>query len=148
MRTIAEQYGNLPGRELKKRDILPEPKQGEDRFAELTHSKATQPMIAKAWHIPPMTHPDYPALAILGKLLSSGKSALLNERLLYASKVTEVFADAYMSRDMGTFEFFAQLASDVPFDEVERVFADTVGELAAGAISGDQMEVVKNATKR
>jgi len=148
MRTIAGQYGNLPGREPKKRILPAEPKQDDERFAELAHRKATQPMLAKAWHIPPITHNDVPALVILGKLLSSGKSALLNERLLYASKVTEVFADAYMSRDMGTFEFFAQLASDVPFEEVERVFATTVSELADGPISGDQMQVVKNATKR
>ncbi len=101
-------------------------------------------MLAVAWHIPNMLHPDYAALVIVGKLLTAGKTALLNERLLHTSKVTELYAEAYLCRDMGTFEFFAQLATEVSFGEVEEIFQHAVAELHEGKISRDQMEIVKN----
>lgn len=148
METIARIYGSLPSRTPATRAVTTEPRQDSERSASLTHRKATQPMLAKAWHVPPMQDSNFPALVILGKLLSSGKSALLNERLLYKAKVSEVFADAYISRDMGTFEFFAQLASDVSFEEIEAIFRQTIQELGNGLISDDQMAIVKNSIKR
>ncbi len=144
MTTIAGKYGNLPRRLPKKREITSEPVQNENRSASLTHQKTTQPMLAMAWHVPNMLHPDHAALVIVGKLLTSGKTALLNERLLHSSKVTELYAEPYLSRDIGTFEFFAQLAADVSFTEVEEIFDATLHELHTGKISGDQMEIVKN----
>jgi predicted Zn-dependent peptidase len=105
-------------------------------------------MLAKAWHIPNMLHSDYPALAAVGKLLTSGKSAVLNERLLNTAKATEVFSDAYLSRDMGTFELFVQCADGESFESIESIFFSAVGELAEGKISDGQMQIVKNHLKR
>ena len=101
-------------------------------------------MLAKTWHIPDMRHPDYPALLTLSRLLTSGKTALLNERLLHSSKVSDLYAEAYICRDMGTFEFFAQPAADVSFAQVEEIFQQTIDELDGGKISEDQMKIVKN----
>lgn len=144
MNIIDEKYSQLPSRPATPRAVTSEPRQLEERSAALTHRKATQSMLAKTWHIPDMGHPDYPTLLILGKLLTAGKTAVLNERLLHSSKVTDLYAEAYVSRDMGTFEFFAQPAGDVSFAHVEEVFERTINELDEGKISEDQMKIVKN----
>ncbi len=148
MASIADRYGAMEPSEPKKRNVVSEPVQSEDRIAAITHPKAQTAMIAKVWHIPKMEHPDYPALAMVGRLLTSGKSALLNERLLNKAKVTSVAADAYNSKDEGTFEFFAQLASGESFDDVENIFNASVKELAEGAISDEQILIAKNNLQR
>jgi predicted Zn-dependent peptidase len=144
MSVIASKYGNLTAQATKQRDVTTEPVQQEERSATLTHAKATQPMMGKVWHTPNTLHPDYPAIAMVGKLLTSGKTALLQERLVNTAKVTELFADVYVSKDLGSFEFFAQLSDDVTFEEIELVFHTTVKELADGSISDEQIQIVKN----
>ncbi len=146
--TIDEKYGMLKPSIVDKRVITSEPLQREPRESTITHPKATRRMLAKAWHIPNMLHPDYPALAAAGKLLTSGKSAVLNERLLNTAKATEVFSDAYLSRDVGTFELFVQCADGESFESIESIFFTAVGELAEGKISDEQMQIVKNHLKR
>lgn len=141
---IVRKYGSLQPRNPKKRDVTTEQPQAENRAVTVTHPKATMPMIAKVWHIPNMLHPDYPALAMVGKLLTSGKTAILNERLVNTAKVSDLFADAYLSRDLGTFEFYAQLAEGETFEGIEAIFFAAIRELADGAISDDQIQIVKN----
>lgn len=148
MATIAEHYGGMRPSTPAKREVVDEPVQTEDRLAELTHPKAQTAMIAKVWHIPNMEHPDYPALTMVGRLLTSGKSAVLKERLLNTAKVTTVIADAYISKDAGTFEFFAQLANGEMFEDVEKIFNTAVQELADGTISDDQIQIAKNNLQR
>jgi len=148
IQTIEEKYGSLKPSIVDKRAVTSEPVQRESREAAITHPKATRRMLAKAWHIPNMLHPDYPALAAAGKLLTSGKSAVLNERLLNTAKATEVFADAYLSRDVGTFELFVQCADGESFESIEDIFFSAVRELAEGTIGDDQMQIVKNHLQR
>ena len=148
IQTIDEKYGILKPSVVDKRAVTSEPAQRKSREATIMHPKATRRMLAKAWHIPNMLHSDYPALAAVGKLLTSGKSAVLNERLLNTAKATEVFSDAYLSRDVGTFELFVQCADGESFESIESIFYSAVGELAEGKISDEQMEIVKNHLKR
>ena len=148
IQTIDEKYGMLKPSVVDKRAVTSEPFQGESREATMTHPKATRRMFAKAWHIPNMLHPDYPALSAVGKLLTSGKSAVLNERLLNTAKATEVFADAYLSRDAGTFELFVQCTAGESFESIENIFFSTAEELAEGKISDEQMQIVKNHLQR
>lgn len=148
VRTISLKYGPIAPQPVKARPAVTDPPQRESREAVLTHAKATRRMLAVVHHIPNMSHPDYPALATLGKLLSAGKSAVLKERLLHTSMVTSLFADAYVCKDLGTFEFFAQLADGVRYEDVQLVYRRALEECAAGAISGDQLAVVKNEMER
>jgi zinc protease len=141
---VAAKYGSYQASATKTREVTTEPPQAENITAVVSHPKATQQMMAKVWHIPNMVHPDYPALAMVGKLLTSGKTALLTERLLNKSKVTNLFSDAYISKDLGTFEFFAQLADGETFADIEKEFDESMAELAAGKISADQIRIVKN----
>ncbi len=141
---VADRYGAYQPSQTKTRDVTAEPTQQEERTATVTHPNATQRAMAKVWHIPNMQHPDYPALSMVGRLLTSGKSAILNQRLVDNAKVTSLFSDAYMSKDMGTFEFYVQLSDGESYEDIEKVFHDSMTELADGNISDDQIQIVKN----
>ncbi|HTY10261.1 MAG TPA: pitrilysin family protein [Bacteroidota bacterium] len=148
VRIVDEKYGPLKPAVPDKRDVTAEPVQREPRSTVITHPKATRRLLAKSWHVPDMLHPDYPALAVVGKLLTSGKSAVLNERLLNTAKATEVFSDVYVSHDMGTFELYVQCADGEPFESVDQTFLSCVSEFAEGKISDEQMQIVRNNLQR
>ncbi|HTX18861.1 MAG TPA: pitrilysin family protein [Bacteroidota bacterium] len=145
---LEREYGGIaPSRTLRSARV-PEPLQTEKRSRTITHPKATRRMIAKAWHIPSMTHSDFPLLAVVGRLLTSGKSAILNRRILNTAKATELFADVFISRDCGTFELFVQPSDGESFEEIEKIFLSSVTELAEGNVSEDQLLIVKNGLLR
>jgi zinc protease len=148
MKSIVEKYGSFQPSLLQARDITDEPRQLDERASIVTHPKATSRMLVKLWHVPNILHPDYPALATVGRLLSSGKSAILHERILNKAKATEVFSDVYMSRDLGTFELFVQISAPETFEEIETIFSEAVVELANGKISEEQVSIVKNNLQR
>jgi len=148
MKSIAEKYGSFSQSPPHKRDVIDEPKQLDERTSTVTHPKATSKMLVKLWHVPNILHPDYPALATVGRLLTSGKSAILHERILNKAKATELFSDAYMSRDLGTFELFVQISAGESLDEVEKIFYEAITELADGKISEEQVSIVKNNLKK
>ena len=145
---IAGKYGTMPVSDVQRRAHTSEPLQQEERRTNISHPKATRRMMAKVWHIPNMTHPDYPALAAVGRLLTSGKSAVLNERLLNTAKASELYADAFISRDCGTFELYVQLGDGETFEGIEKIFFETLTELAGGSVSDDQLRIVKNILQR
>ena len=148
METLVRHYGGFTPQAAKLRAVTTEPFPASDRSLSLTHHRATQPMMAKLWHIPNMIHDDYPALAVVGKLLSSGKTSVLYERLFNTAKVTNLFADVYNCRDMGSFEFFGQLAGSVSFEEIDAILSAALHELANGKITADQIQIVKNTIER
>jgi zinc protease len=148
MKSIVEKYGSFQPSLPQARDVTDEPRQLDERASIVTHPKATSRMLVKLWHVPNILHPDYPALATIGRLLASGKSAILHERILNKAKATEVFSDAYMSRDLGTFELFVQISAEETFEEIETIFSEAIVELANGKISGEQVSIVKNNLQR
>ena len=148
LRSIAAHYGVIRPSGAVKQPRDGEAQQRERRETTITHPKATRRMIAKAWHIPNLTHADYPALATVGRLLTSGKSAVLNQRILNTAKATELFADVFISRDCGTFELFVQPSDGEEFEDIEKIFFEAATELADGKISGDQLLIVKNSLQK
>jgi len=148
MNSIVEKYSFIQPSLPQARDVTDEPRQLDERASIVTHPKATSRMVVKMWHVPNILHPDYPALATVGRLLASGKSAILHERILNKAKATEVFSDAYMSRDLGTFEFFVQISAGETFEEIETIFSEAIVELANGKISEEQVSIVKNNLQR
>lgn len=66
-----------------------EPVQSGDRRTSLD-TDATQIFMA-GWHIPAMSHPDYPALAVLADLLSKGRGGRLHKRAVEVLSIATDF---------------------------------------------------------
>lgn len=66
------------------------PQDGERRV--LVRRTGEQPAVVAAWHVPATTHPDTPALLMLGQLLGDAPAGLLYKRLVETRRA--VFAGA------------------------------------------------------
>jgi zinc protease len=142
--TIERHYSGFRSRSTNDVKRLSEPAQREDRKNSVTHKRAQQTMIAKTWHIPSFSHEDYVPLVMLGRILAVGKTSPLQERLVNQAKTTSAYADAFIGKDVGTFEFYAQLADTTSFDEVEKIVVEEIEKCSLGQISDDQLSISKN----
>lgn len=145
IKTELEQwYGKFQpcSRQVVSRNV--ETAQQEHRLLKLTHKRAEQRMLASLWHIPAFDHDDYVPLTMLGRILATGKSSLLQERLVNSAKTTQVYADAFVGKDCGTFEFFAQLNNASSFEDVQHIANEEFQKCADGNITEEQLTVAKN----
>lgn len=144
LKIIEKYYGDFPNQLISERLKIDEPERKESKRLFFTHPKAKKKLYVVNWIAPHITDSDYPALTILSEVLAGSDSALLNERLVFQSKVTQLYADMYEGRDGSTFEFFTQLVDGVSFDEVWGIFHTTVCEIIEKGISPEQLQIVKN----
>jgi zinc protease len=103
---------DFPERTLSERTRESEPPQGNLR--QVVQKKDVQQVyLEMAWHIPPLTHRDIPALDILEIILSHGKSARLYRRLkMEQNLVHSIHAGAWALADPGLFFVDATLSAE------------------------------------
>lgn len=79
--TWAEQYfGDIPPGQRPEPVLTREPAQRGARRVEVVFD--AQPSVRMGWHVPSLFHDDTPALAVLSALLTGGRSARLQRRLV------------------------------------------------------------------
>jgi zinc protease len=78
-------------------------------------------VVGISYKSPAGTHPDLPALNILGNILSSGKTSRFYRALTDKNLTTSVDAGAGYFHDPSLFQIYANLAPNVKHDEVEKV---------------------------
>lgn len=83
---IEELFRDQPRRALEPSYIPSEPEQIGRREAH-EEFPAELARLSLAWRIPGLTHPDTPALDLLGSVLGSGRSSLLNQELREKQKI-------------------------------------------------------------
>jgi len=77
---VEEAFKNYPRQPLEPVYVASEPEQiGRREAHEEFPTELTR--LALAWRIPGLTHPDTPALELLGDVLGSGRSSILNQEL-------------------------------------------------------------------
>jgi predicted Zn-dependent peptidase len=109
-----------------------EPPQTDDRRTGL-NADAT-PMFMAGWHIPALSHPDFPALTVLADLLSKGRGSRLYKRAVEVLSIASDF----------------QVSVDEPGSRYPGLFlatGTTKGEATPGQLGGTLVEVI-DAIKR
>jgi predicted Zn-dependent peptidase len=67
-----------------------EPPQRAERRVDVTWD--AEPLLRTGWHVPSVTHPDAPALAVLSSVLTGGRTSRLHRRLVTDERAaTSVF---------------------------------------------------------
>jgi predicted Zn-dependent peptidase len=83
---LAEKYwGRLPDRPAPEPLATIEPEQEGERRVVL--EDPAQPIWAAAWHIPSLTHTDFPALSALADYLGQGRTSKLYQNLVKEKKI-------------------------------------------------------------
>jgi zinc protease len=146
--SIDSHYSHIPSLPRINRPFIDERALSIERKLSLSHPKATQHMMAKAWITGNIVSEDYTVLWLIGKLLAGQKSALLQQKLVNSAKARNVHADIFVGKDNGTFEFYAEVSDSEKFSTIDDIVLESLLELASGKISEEQLQIVKNGMEK
>lgn len=124
-----------------------EPKQDGEKRVVINKDSAVQ-MLAITYHIPNFEHEDQVALSALSELLSSGKSSILQKKLIDEKRLVNVIYAYNMElKDPGIFMFMAVANEGVDAKEIENEILDTIAQIKKGEISQKDIDKIKINTK-
>ena len=145
IKPLAEKwFGQIPKREIRQRNITPEPEQKEARTLTL---ERTVPFnaIFKAFHMSSKHEKSYYATDLISDLLANGKSSRLYQQLV---KNKKLFSDinAYITGDIdpGLLIVNGKLMHNVNIEQAEQAIQDELNQLIKGNIKDYEIEKVKN----
>lgn len=124
-----------------------EPKQDGEKRA-IIYKDSQVEMIAMAYHIPNFEHKDQVALSALAHLLSSGKSSILQKKLVDETRLANsVYGYNMELKDPGVFTFLAVANENIDALKIEKEILDIIAKIQAGNIEKSDLEKVKINTK-
>ncbi len=124
-----------------------EPTQDGEKRATIYKDSEVQ-MIAVAYHIPNFEHKDQVALSALSEFLSSGKSSLLQKKLVDEKRLANtIYAYNMDLKDPGLFMFIAVANEGIDAKEIEKEILDTISSVKKGEISQKDIDKIKINTK-
>lgn len=124
-----------------------EPKQDGEKRVTIYKDSSVQ-MLAIAYHIPNFEHKDQVALSALSELLSSGKSSILQKRLVDEKRlVNSIYAYNMELKDPGVFLFVAVANEGIKAKDIEKEILDIIDDIKKGNISKKDIEKIKINTK-
>ena len=119
---------------------------GEKRVA--INKESAVEMLAITYHIPNFEHEDQVALSALSELLSSGKSSILQKKLIDEKRLANtVYAYNMELKDPGIFMFMAVANEGVDAKEIENEILDTIAQIKKGEFSQKDIDKIKINTK-
>lgn len=144
---VEERYGGLPAASLPAEKRVIEPPQGDERrrvFAKPTPA----PRVLQGYRAVSQSHPDWPALAFVASLLSSGPSSRLYRRLVVEREMAlTADCDIGPQHDPGLFRISVQVTRDHSPEEVEKEIDKVLGELAARPVAEEELDKVRSAVE-
>ncbi len=132
LRLIEQKFGRIPKpvRSLERGNLLfasytQEPTQDGEREVSLRRVGDVQ-MAMAAYHIPAGTHPDYPALDVLGEVLGAEVSGRLYKALVEPKLATNVGTWTFQLREPGMMMAFTELRKEQSLDSARAVLLKTI----------------------
>jgi predicted Zn-dependent peptidase len=124
-----------------------EPVQDGAKTVMINKESAVQ-MLAITYHIPNFEHEDQVALSALSEFLSSGKSSILQKKLIDEKRlVNTIYAYNMELKDPGVFMFVAVANEGVDAKEIEKEILDIIAQIKKGDISQKDIDKIKINTK-
>ncbi|MFN2406666.1 MAG: M16 family metallopeptidase [Pyrinomonadaceae bacterium] len=79
---VEKHFAQIPSQPMPARADLSEPPQTKEKRVSQTDKLANLPAIATGYHLPPQNSPDFPAMALLVRILQDGESSRWYQRLV------------------------------------------------------------------
>jgi predicted Zn-dependent peptidase len=79
---VEKHFAAIPSQPAPARADLTEPPQTKEKRISQTDKLANLPALATGYHLPPQNSPDFPAMALLVRILQAGESARWYQRLV------------------------------------------------------------------
>ncbi len=142
---VAQTFGAIP---RPQRTLIPtytaEPPQDGDRQVTVRRVGDVQ-IVAAMYHMPPGTHPDYPAVDLLTQVLAAQPSGRLHKALVESGKAAASFGTERQQREAGSAFFGATVKRDQSIDEARTALLDVVEGFSRTPVTDE--EVARARTK-
>jgi zinc protease len=137
-------FGSIPANHASPNEIAIEPYQTSKRSKE-HHAKVPTDALYKAYKMPAKGQPGYLEADLVSELLGSGKSSLLEQRLVKnGRKFASVGGYITGSVDPGLLVFSGKMESGISAKEAEKALDEVVGEFLAHEIPEKDLQKIKN----
>ncbi len=141
---VRQYLGPIPPGSIPNEEITEEPAQLGERRLEVDFD--AEPLLRIGWRVPSTLHPDAPALAVLGSLLTGGRTSRLHQRLVTKERaVTAVFAQSGPgSRYPGVFQIDATPTAGSDPRDIERAIYEEISRIVADGVSEEEVQRIRN----
>ena len=126
----------------------PEPPQTETR--EVTVEFPSQPWYLEGYHIPALSHPDYPVYEVIAQLLSSGRTSRLYKSLVEEQQVAlsaQGFSGFPGDKYPNLMLVYAQTAPGISVEELATALRTEIERLKTEPVQPSELEQVKTQLK-
>ncbi|SDJ89826.1 Predicted Zn-dependent peptidase [Ferrimonas sediminum] len=147
VKALSEHYfGTIPAQAPPAKVRTVEPEQKGERRVYVRKESVTSPNLMFAYHVPETQHQDSYALDVLISLLIDGNSSRLNKALVDEQQLA-LGIDGYVpeSFDPNLLYLFAVAKPGVTADTLEQAMITEINKVAAGGVTQDELDKVKNA---
>ena len=146
--SVEKHFKNIKNtKDIQSKVHMTEPVQdGEKRV--VIHKDSAVEMIAITYHIPNFEHEDQVALSALSELLSSGKSSILQKKLVDEKRLANtIYAYNMELKDPGVFMFLAIANEGIDAKEIENEILDIIAQVKKGDFLEKDIDKIKINTK-
>lgn len=137
-------FGNISSRDVPVRNIPVEPKQTKYRLSEVERNVPVDTFY-QAYHMCDRKSPDYYATDLISDILSNGKSARLNQRLVKEQKLFSQI-NAYITGDIdpGLFIVTGNLNQGVTFEDAQKAVRIELDDVMQNIVEAEELKKVQN----
>lgn len=137
-------FGPIPSQPKKREDIPTEPLQTQKK-TRVVQSKVPTDALYKAYKMPAKGEPGYLEADLISDLLGSGKSSLLEQRLVKNGKIfASVGGYITSSVDPGLLVFSGKMESGISAVDAEKALDEVIAEFLTHEISERDLQKIKN----
>jgi zinc protease len=147
---IAEKFGAIPKpeRSLERGNMIfptytTEPVQDGEREVTLRRTGDVQIAMA-AYHVPAVSHPDFPAVAVLAHTLGTQPTGRLYQALIESKKAATAGAFAGQFREPGVLIGQATLRTEQSLDDVKATLIETIEKVAEAPPTAEEVDRAKS----
>ncbi len=134
---VEKYFATIPAQPIPTKPDVSEPEQKQAKYLKVDDLHAQMPAFWVSWKAPARRDPDYYALGMIEKLLSTGESSRLYQRMVKGDQIAlKVDASFEERRGPGAFETFvvykpgttAEQARQVLWSELEKIKTEPVSQ--------------------
>ena len=141
---ITETFGNIPRPDRLGENILwetytREPVQDGERTVTLRRVGDVQ-VVLMSYHVPPGSHPDYPAIDILSQVLGDQPSGRLYRGLVEPGLAVSAGSFAYQLREAGPLLAFAQVRTEDDLSAAVTAMNEVLVDALRNPVTGEELD--------
>jgi len=144
MKLMHKYYDDIPAQPSPPKVGTVEPEQKGERIAYI-HKIAQMPAFMVGYHIPEFGHPDTYPLSVAARILFTGQSSRLYQKMIYQDQsALYVGGDCFLLQDPGLFYSFAIMQPGHTAEEGKNTLFEQIDKLKNEPVNEKELQKAKN----